>query len=41
MIDFTGGKWLLNRPITNYNTERIDKIAYQGFEKILGDSLTA
>lgn len=40
IIDFTHGKWLLNRPFTNYHKERIDKLAARKFEKILGDSLT-
>ncbi len=40
MIDFTQGKWLLNRPFTNYNPRHIDDLAAKYFEKILGDSLT-
>lgn len=39
MVDFTGGEWILNKSKTNYNQERIDKIARREFEKILGDSL--
>ncbi|PRX47307.1 hypothetical protein [Salegentibacter salegens] len=39
MIDFTEGEWILNRPYTNYNEERIGNIAYREFKKILDDSL--
>ena len=39
MIDFTEGEWILNRPYTNYNVERIGNIAYREFKKILDDSL--
>ena len=39
MVDFTKGEWILNRPYTNYNEERINKIAFREMEKILGDSL--
>ena len=39
MVDFTTGEWILNRPYTNYNEERINKIAYREFKKILDDSL--
>ena len=41
MIDFTQGEWILNRPYTNYNEERIGNIAHREFEKILDDSLIA
>ena len=40
MIDFTHGKWLLNRPFTNYKSDYVDKIAAKQFGKFLGDSLT-
>lgn len=39
MVDFTKGEWILNKPYTNYNVERINKIAAREFEKILEDSL--
>ena len=39
IVDFTEGEWILNKSKTNYNQERIDKIAQKQFKKILGDSL--
>ena len=39
MIDFSQGKWILNRPVTNYNQQRIYNIALREFKRILGDSL--
>ncbi|WP_029034191.1 hypothetical protein [Salinimicrobium terrae] len=41
MIDFSEGEWILNRPYTNYNEERIKKVALKGFKKVLGDSLVS
>lgn len=38
-LDFSQGKWILNKPFTNYNEDRIYKIANEGFGKILNDSL--
>jgi len=26
MVDFTQGEWILNKPYTNYNEERISKV---------------
>lgn len=39
IVDFTQGEWILNKPYTNYNTERINNIALREFGKILDDSL--
>ena len=39
MVNFSEGEWILNRPYTNYNEERINKIALREWGKILGDSL--
>ncbi|MGI0105270.1 hypothetical protein [Salinimicrobium sp. WS361] len=41
MIDFTRGEWILNRPYTNYDEDRIKKMALKEFTKILGDSLVS
>jgi hypothetical protein len=38
-IDFSQGKWILNKPYTNYNEGRIYSIAKKGFTDILQDSL--
>ncbi len=39
IVDFTEGEWILNKSYTNYNEDRINKIARKQFSKILGDSL--
>ncbi|MEP6262517.1 MAG: hypothetical protein ABJ092_13130 [Gillisia sp.] len=39
IVDFTKGEWILNKAYTNYNEERINKIASREFGKILDDSL--
>lgn len=41
MIDFTRGEWILNRPYTDYDEERIKKVALREFNKALGDSLVS
>ena len=38
-MDFSKGKWILNKPYTNYNEHRIYDISKSEFKKILGDSL--
>lgn len=38
-INFKKGKWILNKPFTNYEDYDAYKIAKEEFEKILGDSL--
>jgi len=38
-LDFSQGKWILNKPYTNYNEDRIYSIAKREFKDILKDSL--
>ena len=38
-LDFSQGKWILNKPHTNYNEDRIYSIAKREFKDILKDSL--
>ena len=38
-LEFINGKWILNKPYTNYDDEKIYRVVKREFEKILGDSL--
>lgn len=38
-LEFTNGKWILNKPYTNYDDEKIYRVVKREFEEILGDSL--
>lgn len=38
-LDFSQGKWILNKPYTNYNSDRIYSIAKREFKDILKNSL--
>jgi len=38
-INFKAGKWILNKPFTNYDDNDAYKLAKEEFEEILGDSL--